>query len=241
MRFAKAFVLAALVAVAATAFVGASTASAQHEIVLCKELVTLCPNGSLWPSLTKLFALAENPELESSLGIIKCPDSEVTAEIATDIGAVVTTKNITGVFGSLHALELGKTLGEGCTGPCVQGQTEAIHVTLEALELIVEPIDKYSLRGTGLALILKCPFGVTCVYRGTNVITPIVHDGKHARHPNATNLPLAKFEETLARQTTHGGSSLCPSTSLWRANYVLYLAESGGVAGLVWPSLDKKA
>jgi hypothetical protein len=157
----------------------------------------------------------------------------LTGELVKETGSSLKAQNTTMTFGKLAA----PTLGTGCTGPCVEGGAERIHAELTALEVTVEPADQYSLRGTGLASILNCLFGITCVYRGENVVRPIKHDGKHSAHKGAENLPLAKFEETLARQTTHGGSSFCPATSLWRANYVLYLAGPSGEEGLAWPSL----
>ncbi len=243
MQFVKAFGLAALAAVAAMAFLGAGSASAQeHKIVLCKKLVTLCGVNDLWPSLTKIFALAEDPELQTSIGNILCEDSLVTAELAEEIGSPLKAKNITATFGKLPT----PTLGTGCEGVCVESggkpNVESIHAEIQSLEVIVEPENKYSLRGTGLALILNCPLVGTCVYRGENLISPIKHDGLHLAHKfeDPSNLPLAEFKETLNRQTSHGGSVFCPATSLWLANYTLYLVKApSGTEGLAWPALDK--
>ncbi len=243
MQFVKAFGLAALAAVAAMAFLGAGSASAQEhtEIVLCKELVKLCGDKQLWPASTILSALATNPELKTSIGNITCEDSVVTGELENEIGTTLTSKSLSVTFGKLPT----PTLGTGCTGVCVESggkpNPESIHVELTELSVTVGAEDKYSLQGTGLALILNCPLVGTCVYRGEKVVSPISHDGLHAAHPDPTNLPLARFEETLTRQASHGGSVFCPATSLWIANYVLYLAKApNGETGLVWPALDKK-
>ncbi len=247
MRFAKALGLAAIAAVAAMAFIGTGTASAQekHEITICEKLVVLCPEGELWPSLSVALFLAENPELKSSLGTIKCPDSVITAELADEVNEPLTSKGITAQFGVLPTPELGAS----CTGPCTNGTAKNIHAELEKLEIIIETVakeklteyHKYAVRGTGLALLLNCPIVGTCVYRGVDRVSPIKHDGKHELHKGAEDLPLAEFEEPLERQTTHGGSVFCPATSIWNAKYTLYLIHApGGKTGLGWPSLDVK-
>jgi hypothetical protein len=236
--------LAMVAAIAAMAFVGASSASAQeHKIVLCKELVTLCPNGKLWPAGTKLTALATNPEMHSSLGTsTKCEDSLITGELAEEIGSPLSFKNLSMAFGSLPTPKLGL----GCTGSCTGTGEETFHPVLEDLKVEVEVTDKYYLKLTVLLALLKCPIVGTCIYRAENILVPISHTGKHAAH-SGENLPLATFEVILQRKTTHtntegkavNGSSFCPSSSEWLADYILYAAESGEVKGLAWPSLDE--
>ncbi len=243
MRSAKEFGFTAIAALITIMFLNINIASAQeHKIVLCKQLVTLCGSGDLWPSLTKIFWLAKDIQLHTSIGLVLCDDSIVTAELSEEIGSPLKTKNITAAWGALPT----PTLGEGCKGVCVESggtpNKESIHITVESMEFILEPEHKYSLRLTGLLLLLNCPFVGTCVYRGVNVVAPIKHDGLHEAHNfgDPLNLPLADFSETLNRQVTHGGSVFCPSTATCLANYVLYLAKSPSSAeGLAWPALDK--
>ncbi len=206
-----------------------------HEVVLCKELVTLCAKGKLWPSFTKLLALAEDPKLTSGLGTITCEDSLLTAETAGEIGLPLTLFNPNVDFGALPILA---NLGLGCTGPCMGINQRGIHVELEFARIDVEAIDKYHLKGDGLVLILNCPIVGTCVYRGEKISAPITHTGSHNQH-GGTNLPLASFNLNLARMTTHGGSIFCPSTAIWTADYVLYLVHWNGETGLAWPALDE--
>lgn len=234
MRLAKVFGLAVVAAVAAMAFVGAGTASAQHSIALCKSLVTLCGVNELWPAGTILKALAKEPKLTNSLGTITCEDSVVEGKSAAAVGNPYIISSPTATFGVL----LVPKLGLGCTGPCTAAGQENIHVTVDELRILVEAVDKYFLLGAGLALLLNCPLVGTCVYRSNHFKVEIKHDGTHPYHAG-NNLPLVQFNIQLARQTTHGGSAFCPAESQWVASYVLYLAESGGVQGLAWPSLDK--
>jgi len=238
MRFIKAFCLAAFAALAAMAFVGASSASAQHQIVLCKELVTLCPVGKLWGKGTLLEALSSNAVLLSSLGNISCPDSKVTGLAAQEIGDPYVVDSAAAVFGELPT----PTLGLGCTmstGACGGAGKDWIHVEIDDLRILVEAVDKYFLLAVGLTLILDCTFGATCVYRATHIKVPIVHDGTHPAHAGNT-LPLVNILQTLTRQTTHSGSSLCPAESIWHATYTFTLAKDHlGNEGLAWPALDK--
>jgi len=240
MRFVKAFGLAALAALATMAFIGTGTASAQHDIVLCKTLATLCAASEVWPTGTLVTALAKEPKLTSSLGTITCEDSYVKGLLENELGTATELKldSVTVEFGKLPS----PSLGTGCTGPCTTEAGSTIHATFENTRILVESPDIYYILGGGLALLLNCPFGVTCVYRSTHTKKLIKHNGTHLLHAG-NNLPLAQFEITLERQTTHSGSSLCPATSVWNALYVFTLAEhhASGTSGLAWPSLFKKA
>ncbi|HXR31048.1 MAG TPA: hypothetical protein VN752_07915 [Solirubrobacterales bacterium] len=234
MRFVKAFCLVALAALATMAFLGAGTASAQHKIVLCKELVTLCPAGKLWGKGTLIELLAKDPIWLSSLGTFLCEDSIVRGLTEQEIGDPFNFDSVTVEFGVLPT----PTLGLGCTGTCGAATEDWFHATFENVRLLVEAVNKYSLLFAGLILLLKCQFGITCVYRVNHAKVPIAHDGTHPLHAGI-NLPLENVLVTLLRQTTHSGSSLCPAESIWHATYVLTLAKDHlGNEGLAWPSLD---
>lgn len=236
MRFFK--MIGAVVMVATTTLVlfGIGTASAQtHKIVLCKELVILCAPGKLWPSLSRFTWLAGKVEFSNSLGTITCEDSTITGELEAEIGDPLPIKNAALAFGVLPTPKLGL----GCTGPCTGAGAENFHATLEGLRYLVEAPDRYFILGGGLALILNCPLVGTCVYRTDHFKDEIKHNGTHPSHPNANNLPLTLLTLVMNRQTTHAGSTFCPATTVWAANYIHYLAEAGGVPGLAWPSLDK--
>ncbi len=245
MRFIKALGLAAIAAVAAMAFIGSSTASAQtHEIVLCKKIAALCPNGELWPSLSTLLLLAENTEKKSSLGTITCQDVLMTAQLSAEIGNPLTTKSLTFNEGTLPT----PTLGIGCIGPCTSAEAGNLHFQLEKLEFIIETNNGlegshgYAMRWSGLTLLLNCPLVGTCTYRGEERVSPIQNFGNHLLHKGAENLLSTKLEEIVNRQTTHGGSVFCPSTATRVGTYTLYLVHApSGTSGLGWLSLDRKA
>jgi hypothetical protein len=244
VRLVKMLGLAMVAAIATMAFIGAGSASAQeHKIVLCDELVTLCPNGHLWPEGTELEALAKEPKLHSSLGTTtSCEDSIVTGKVGPSPASPLTITSPLVEFGTLPTPKLGL----GCTGSCTGTGEETIHPVLDSMQIEVEAVDKYYLTGTGLAALLKCPLVGTCIFRGENIKVPISHTGKHPGH-SGENLPLANFEVLLNRKTTHtnklkqsvSGSSFCPSTAEWLADYTLLLAKFGEKVGLAWPSLDK--
>jgi len=237
MRYIKASGLAACAVMVVMAFAGTGVASAQHKITLCKQLVTLCPNGALWPAGTDVAFLAAGPKLHlPGMAATTCPDAILFGETETSVGSPLKLVNRLVEYGTLPTPKLGL----GCTGPCFpSGKDENLHLTLDSLQFEVEAVDKYFLQFSGLVLLLNCPFLGTCVYRAENVKAPITHTGKHALDVNAANLPLANVVVTLTRQTTHGGSAFCPVTAEWLADFVLPLVEDpAGNVGLAWPSLD---
>ncbi len=236
MRFTKVLGLAAVAAVAAMAFIGTATAAAAHEVVLCDELVALCPDNHLWPAGSLALALAKNPKLVSEiLGtpfVVECEDSLTVIELKASMGNPLP--------GSITSLEFGKlptpTLGENCTG-CTKGIHSATPLTGN-LEMSGE---EYFLAGSGKATLLGCPFSTTCIYGGS-VKSKIEHNGSHPLH-EGNNLAQILIKETLTKQS--GSSGICPSTGLWEANYVLYLVHYEDPVthekklGLGWPSLDE--
>jgi hypothetical protein len=225
MKYVKVLSLAAVAAFAAMAFVGAGTASAEeHEIVLCKELAELCPEGKLWPKETVLLGLAENPELTGNL-TEKCEDSTVEGETGAEIASPLPFTITSLEFGELPT----PSLGEGCE-PCT-----AVHslVPLSG-SLEVSGEDEYFLNGSGKALLL-CPLGINCGFEGNNIKSPISHTGKHKAH-EGENLPVIEIEATLKLYT--GSSFFCGNSGIWHANYVVSLAHHGEDTGLAWPSLD---
>jgi hypothetical protein len=240
VRLIKMLGLAMVAAIATMAFVGASSASAQtHKVVICKELINkgqLCPEGKEWPKGSVLLLLALNPELKTSATVVKCEDSLVEAKTLALSGNGLPIEIFGLVFGKLPTPKL----GEGCTG-CTAG----IHPILPMSgEIEVTGEDEFWFKATGLAVLLGCPLGLTCVYRGENIKAPIHHTGEHPETHEGKNLPVALFKATLTRVTAHGGSSFCPATGEWIANYVGYLVHYqhvGGesLLGLGWPALLK--
>ncbi len=236
MHCAKVFTLTMIVVAGVMVFVSASTALAQeHEVTLCKKLVTLCAAGDLWPAGTEVFLLAKDAKVDfKGSPIIICEDSLITAESSTQVEHPFPFKNQIAQHGVLPTPKL----GAGCLSIC-GNKEEGIHHTLDRTEIVVNAADEFFLRVSGLMLLLKCLTFGTCVYRGNEILVPISNIGEHAAHPDSTNLPLLSFEMTLTRVLTHGGSPICPSTAVWLANYVLYAVEAeNGEKGLAWPSLD---
>lgn len=227
MRITKVLGLAALAAVTAMAFIGTGSATAQDKIVLCKELVTLCPTGKLWPKGTKFLVLAKEPELIGTLPV-KCEDSTGTGEIIEEIGSPLNFKITALAFGKLPT-----PAGTGCTN-CENVKVNGLPLS-GSIE--VEAVDKYFFKSEGSATLEKCTaFKVTCGFKGT-IKVEIKHDGSHPLH-SGTNLPLITFEKELTR--TEGSELLCGNSGIWKASYVLYLADPPtGESGLAWPSLDK--
>jgi hypothetical protein len=232
MNLTKAFGLAALAVVAAMAFIGTGSAAAQHQVVLCKALETLCKVGNLWPSGTEILALATNAELKGTLPIV-CEDVAFAAKItsAGGIGSPLTLAITSLAYGVLPT----PTLGAGCiSAPCGAGIQVHVNELPFAVLLAVTAVDKYTFNYVGKATML-CS-GFTCGYAADKAdIAPITHTGKHPLHAGE-NLPKIESDFTLSR--TLGLAFFCGDTTLWAANYVVYLAHSGANTGLAWPALD---
>jgi hypothetical protein len=237
MRWTKALSLAAMAAVAAMAFIGTGTASAQNpdpEIVLCKALELLCAPNNLWPADTVLLALAANALLDNGVVHIECEDSVVNGlvttpgGIGTDLHGVATTVS----FGKLPT----PTLGEGCVSDC--GASIQVHINgtpLFLLEVATGNVYKFTIV-TGKATILCA--GFSCGFAANNDSGKISHTGTHSLH-SGNNLPLIDLNVELER--TLGLAFSCGGTAVWDADYVVYLAHANGQSGLAWPALDKKA
>jgi hypothetical protein len=103
MRVIKTLGLSAITAIAAMAFLGASSASAA---VLCKETPTgepaVCPEAATYGAGTIIEGTAVNPELTSDLADVICKHSETEAEITSTGNAEET---VTGTIWSLNFTE----------------------------------------------------------------------------------------------------------------------------------------
>jgi hypothetical protein len=211
MRLTKVFGLAAVAAVAAMAFIGAGTASAAHEVVLCSVLPptpnSLCAAANVLPAGTEILGLAKNPKLEGTI-TVECEDS---------IATVKTKESMNEKLGvELTKLEFGKlptpSLGTGCTG-CTGG----IHTAPPYQGTILMENEKdYVIHTAGNALLLNCPFGVECKF-GSEALTLLI-DPDLTQHDAASQVKgdLLLINNTLNRT---GGSILCGSTGLWTASY----------------------
>jgi hypothetical protein len=218
MRFSKALGPAALAAMAGMAFLSASTASADDEMVLCTVLVNnadeLCPvPTAILAKGTTLTALASAPAiLLPGLPAVKCEDGIIEGELNSSMGAELpfTAKNI--AFGKLPT----PTLGEGCS-VCTKG----IHAAPVGAAFEVAASDDFFFRFETANLVLKgCTFG-TCEYSSGKFKSLIDRDAQE--HPD---WPEKKKDVILVKQSlTRVGGGFCPATAEWFGEYILTLSR----------------
>jgi hypothetical protein len=221
MRFSKALGLAVLAVMAAMAFVGGGTASADSEMVLCTALVEkaseLCPPNTYLKQGTTISALASAPAiLLPGAPAVKCEDGIIEGGLGTTMAAELTVTVTEIAFGKLPT----PALGAGCT-VCTQG----IHVTPlpTGAWFGVEAGDAFFFKLEGVKIVLKgCPLGITCEYITGGFKSPI---DRHAQeHPD---WPEKKKDVILVKRvlTTVGGSPFCPKGAEWFGEYILTLSR----------------
>lgn len=234
MKLIKALGLAAVAAVMAMALIGTSSAFAEDEIVICKELIQvgkLCPTGKLWPKESVFLALSSHAVLHTSSGEVLCKDSIVEGKTLAEIGNPLPFDLTKLEFGVLPTPKL----GAGCEGICTEVHTAPPY----AGQIEVTGEDDFWFKSSGEATLLHCTFlNLTCVYGSNNIKSLIKHDGEHPLH-EGKNLPLIKIEAELTRNNEKS-SGFCPATGNWLATYVLTLVHFGAESGLGWPALDVK-
>jgi len=206
MRYLMSLGLAAMAAMVAMAFVGATSAMAEPEhpeIVICKKLELICEKSNQAPNPTEIHAetLTGNPpKLLSTIGTIECEHSL----------AILTLLN------KLAKLIEGHLLALNFTGNCHLGGTSCkVEVTklgglsftpdLEKLKAIVHPI---SLEGKVTEASVKCGFLINCTYKADEKETELLAESDEAGHL------LLLSEAKLVR-----GSGFCPEESHWDATY----------------------
>jgi hypothetical protein len=190
-RFITLLSLAALAAVAVTAFIGAGSASAAvKKYVLCKALQTLCSSANLWGTDVKVLALSTEARLLSGVIPVVC-HSHVTilteAESSTSIKGKIT--------------ELTWTNCKTCT--------TVTTTKLPTGELKSASGDKATLLTTSETVVsLKnCPFGASCTARANDVSLEFT---------GGTIGGTANAKANEAPVTIEGGA-LCGSSGKWDA------------------------
>jgi hypothetical protein len=212
MKSIKFIGLAAVAAMVAMAFVGASSAMAVDTITLCKTEVKnpteLCPDGNLLPAGTLLHFKALNPILKGSVEE-KCNESLVHGTTSAASGNPLA--------GSLSEL----TFTGACT-PCPTVETKGLPYAASVISKTVEGKEEFFLVSKGAALLKNCfGLGINCEFK-TEAAELLIHN--NGGHP----IVLAK-EVPLS-----GPGGLCGTTGKWPATY-----EWKEPTPLFWVALDK--
>ena len=190
--------LAVVTAMAAMAFVGASTASANPEtIVLCEAAELEC--GKPFAKKTTITSHATNPKLYSTVGIVECKESLSEVELLNELSAlgVAHVKALT-FAGECHLEKTACTVTTVSKGDLSFTKSGALSANVLAIKNAKEE---------ETATNVKCGFLVNCTYSGS---------------PKLTISSTAGGETVLvaAKAKLERSSGFCPATSEWEAKYV---------------------
>jgi hypothetical protein len=206
------FGLAALTAVAAMAFVGASSAMAKENTALCKVHQEPCAEGNL---VSSVHMIALDPILETSLATVLCEESLA-------LGAVEKNEK-TKKFLAAAPEPLGVNITELTWKNCKTTGSATNNCTVTNLKLPLFDVLKTALNlgeatALGAEVLVKCTniplIGeLHCVYGGASVGPFAVEGALHKEKTGhgmftATKLTVPKIKGTF-----------CPETSKWTALY----------------------
>ena len=210
MKLVKVFSLAAVAAIAAMALVGASSAFAKENVVLCKKAELLCAVGNRWPHPTTLVAHSVKPKLLSSVGTIECEKSLIE----------VTLLNL------LAKLIEGHILSLSFEGNCKLGSTSCT-VTVKELGSISFEHGPNLLEWIGRAALLwlgevpmhtivnvKCGFLINCTY-----------EAGEETEASGSSSAGGEITVTANEAKLNRNAGFCPETSKWDATYTVLGAE----------------
>jgi hypothetical protein len=192
MKLIKMFGLAALTAVAAMAFVGASSAMAEPgKTALCKAPELVCSAGN---QVKVIHMVAEDSKLLSSLG-------EVLCETALGLGEVLALGEPSQVIHVTALTWTGcKRSGNSCTVTTTSLGTMTLTNTGSLLGKVVSE---------GLKVNVKCGIFINCTYGGT-----VELGAESAEHTEGAGNGMITAENYPVEKL---GSGICPSEAKWDA------------------------
>jgi hypothetical protein len=202
MKYVKMLGLAAVAAMALTAFLGAGTASADQFCTETKKTGEECPAGKVITTIEGTLKSGTTAILETTGGTVldTCAGSDLEGPIESQGPG----KDISGPIATLHWTNCTKT-----TTTLKPGK-----LTLQAISGTHNGI----LTGSGSEVTINGVFGESCIYgtgTGTNLGTAV--GGKPATIAINTIVPLIS------------GGGFCPSHARWTASYQLTNHSAGYV------------
>jgi hypothetical protein len=202
------FGLTAIAAVVAMAFVGASSALANGETVLCKENVTPCPAGKKVENEI-IKALAEDSVMHPLL--LNTSSVDVLCLVSHIQGKVLVLANPQ--VAHLEALEW---LNCSTDGSAAHTNCTVTTITLGLLLLLRTGANVGTLESHGTEVLVEC-VGLHCVYGGLPSLPATggtTLAGGTKGKVEANNVVLTKISGLF-----------CPTTSEWRALYFITSPE----------------
>lgn len=203
MKFIKMLGLAVVAAIAAMAFVGAAGASAETAL-LCSTNTEPCTgtkakNGT---AISASLTTGSIAELETNLGIVKCTESSTSGKVTNE---------------NEGKAEISKV----SFSKCVLGSTECVvtmeNIPYEGLLALAAgsawhfTVHKFGAGGNPQALV-KCGSIINCKFGTPNALFVWLQ-------PNPPAEPHAVLH--IAQELERIGGFFCPSTSTWRALYLV--------------------
>jgi hypothetical protein len=193
------FGLAAIAAVAAMAFIGASSASAT---VLCKTATVPCPEK--YGVGTIIEGTATNATLTSNLATVVCGHSVTKTEIEKAGGGAET---VTGKITSLTFTSCATTAGVPCTVSVQKLPYHAeVHYTTGANGILTAKTGGLGSPGANVV----CVGVISCTFEKALFTLPV--DGGNPASVTANKISLER--------TAFGGTPLCGTEAFWDATYV---------------------
>lgn len=204
------FGLAALAAVAAMAFVGASSASANQDTTFCKVANELPCVNNQYPSGTHIEGKATGAKLLTSENIVLCSESIALGETLNQLAKPLLVKLTLLDFTGCHVEGVGST---SCTTTY-----EAEGATPRHLLVLKTSYNNADVQGHGIEIRLKCLlFGfitvIDCRYTGLVTLKALGQtDAGELATLHANELPLSNL-----------GEEGCPAEGKWDALYKIVL------------------
>lgn len=207
MNYKKIIGLVPIAAIAALALVGPPSALATFETSWCKVREIPCEAGHLYKSGTEhgfYEAKAQNPELLTSLGTIKCQESVLTGTLLNELASPL--------LAELNSLTFSGCKRNG-TENCELKQTALGHALF---------LRTAGYGGTvvwhNTSVLLKCVgMGIHCVFGGLREFN-FTSSGGNAEKEEEKSVEAHASESKDGVKEEEG--LVCPETSSWDTNYV---------------------
>jgi hypothetical protein len=203
VKLIKMLGLTAVAALAAMAFVGANTASADVACLESGHHTSECPAGQIWTGGIK--------GVTSAAVLLGADKVEVVEKCSSEVKGTATSSE-----GSHVGLTSLVTIAfSGCTGLCPSADPDKPAILLVAALTLTGTILEDGTQGRPSALLL-CAFGATCLYDVKASPTPTM--ALSGNTLTATNIALERL------------TGICPATTFWDASYTVTKDAAGGAA-----------
>jgi hypothetical protein len=203
MRYVRLTAMAALVSVALLGALGASSASADTEVVVCSLNFLLCPSETeIYNKGQQYLATATAPKFVTSMWTAECPTAHLRVEMLAAMSEHLPYD---------AEFKFGKLGGKDCKG-CSEVHATALFKGTVLVEnpkgegdVYTATLEKFDIE------LLGCSEALTCAYGGSLIKGVITNNESGAPKITFTKVPLKRT----------GGSLFCPSAAEWSTTYTI--------------------